>query len=425
MIKMPWFPWGETETLYSIVSRAHHISGRTEASATGTLAFGYARAWHQVHFERGLIQFCEYGGVHPTKLNRLVMCRTLMPFGRRFWGIGRTRVDEDYLLTGRAPVGERAHNYGGLWHNKELQLLKGCPTCAARDRDTLGGAVWHVEHQLPGLYFCTEHDTPLQGAWVGNSPEWVTAERMRAILRTPRTEDTTREIGRFLSVFLHEEKATRGSVLRLIERLLREANVLRPRRSKSDDLKAWWATKLPGDFVSIYPLIRWHAISDLFRSPRPHPILLASVLRALCTPEDFQSLIRSTVLQCDIDGNWDAIGDSAVWQLPRRVVWELEAGSNLAKIASDAGLAASALRHWLRRNPEVKRSRAAALADKQLQERRAKIGEALSVGRTRRDLLLTNSADVRWLELHDHAWISAQWGDLWSRSLRQRQRTLF
>lgn len=425
MSHMPWFAWGTTETLYSIVSRSHVLCGHPDPRSTAELAFGYERAWAQANFERGLEHFCDFAGVQAKRLGEIVANRTLWPFARKFFDTGRSKVDETYVRKGRLEDGGRALEYIGLLPNGGIKLLKGCIACAAQDRDMLGGATWRIEHQLPGLLFCNAHGEPLQGARVGNNPAWVTADEMRPISNLPSSDDRARSIGLFLDLFYREQKATRGSVQQIIEHLLREAQVLRPRRSKTDDLRKWWSGAMPTELVERFPGIRWDAVDKIYRSPRPHPLFLAAVLHGLCTPDSFQTLIRAQALQCDIEGNWEAIGDSAVWHLPRRLVWEIKAGTNLSAVASNAGISAEALRHWLRRNPEVKRIRSSVLADRQLEERRSRIRKATALGKGRSEIMLMHSADVRWLELHDATWISEQWRGLWGRSRRQQQRNLF
>jgi hypothetical protein len=329
------------------------------------------------------------------------------------------------MRRGRNRTIKSPREHTGLFLEGTIKLLKGCPKCAAIDRESLGAPAWRVEHQLPGLAFCNVHEEPLQGAWLGPSLQWPTAASMRALRDVSYASGCLQRLGRYLNVFHQESKATRGSVQHIIEHLLRDAGILRPQRSKTDALDRWWSSAMPIELPVLFPSLDWRSASAIYRSTRPHPILLAAVLDRLTTLQPFRSLLDSQSLQRTIDGEWQSAHDSAVWELPRRVMFALEAGTHLAAVASDSGLTAEALRHWLRRNPVAKEARRAAVRACLRDGRRSMVRDGLARGLTRSDLMKTNSAQIRWLELHDWDWISQQWSGQQSESLRQRQRVLF
>lgn len=160
--------WLPDESLFSLVSRYHGLSGNRLASHTCLELFGHAHQGSQHDFPTRLGYFAEVTGEALGDARTIVQRRTILPFFLRL------------LTPERAEGAVRAlegANLGGLKFQLGLLTsrfrahhpLKACPTCLLNDSDVHGTPYWHMSHQYPGVWVCPEHGIPLQESTVKSS----------------------------------------------------------------------------------------------------------------------------------------------------------------------------------------------------------------------------------------------------------------
>lgn len=150
-----WFP---DETLFSLCSRHHRLSGNVSAARTSLEMFGPAH-------DRG----ARFGGLEALSARAdgqlgtarsIVDQRTLHPFYQAFLPAKSAGRVVDAMLSGTP---------GGLRHALDCDLdgplprhaLRACLQCAQEDLATKQVAYWHRNHQWPGVYRCHRHAVPL------------------------------------------------------------------------------------------------------------------------------------------------------------------------------------------------------------------------------------------------------------------------
>ncbi len=155
--KLAWLP---DETLFSLCSRVHHLSGHATASQTSLALFGHART--AVHDFPGFLDRC---------LDALELKRTERPeellFGRTLLGFYRPFLTP--ALAASAVSRLRTSSMGSLKFQLGILTsrfgaahpLKACPACVREDRATFQTAYWHQAHQWPGVWWCHQHGQPL------------------------------------------------------------------------------------------------------------------------------------------------------------------------------------------------------------------------------------------------------------------------
>jgi transposase len=152
--------WLPDETVFSICSRYHRLSAHWSHKRTGKILFDHARGAvaHDL----------------PCRLDALARNT------RHAWGDAASMALEHTVLPVYLPLkpavhcraalaamcgqdgsglrfclGVRAHGMG------TAHPLKACAECLEEDLRTLGTAYWHRAHQLPGVWRCPRHGTPI------------------------------------------------------------------------------------------------------------------------------------------------------------------------------------------------------------------------------------------------------------------------
>lgn len=156
----PLLDWLPGETLFSLCSRYHFISGHRTPTQTCTALFGTHRA-ASAHDVPSHVQTLvdRTQGVLGTA-REVILEHTLLPFYFPFHPAPRCEQWLTQIGTGSSPVlkaqmGLAASQFGAS------HPLKACPICMQLDRNDYGVAYWHVEHQIPGIHICRAHREPL------------------------------------------------------------------------------------------------------------------------------------------------------------------------------------------------------------------------------------------------------------------------
>lgn len=158
----PALEWLPDESLFSLCSRYHHLTGHHTSARSCLMLFGSARTGsaHDVPARvQSLVDRCPGLG----SAVEIVMQRTLLPFYFPFHGAQRcenwiAQVSDGAAPSLKAQLGLAASRFGAS------HPLKACPQCLHRDVDLYGVAYWHLQHQLPGSLYCVAHGEPLQAA---------------------------------------------------------------------------------------------------------------------------------------------------------------------------------------------------------------------------------------------------------------------
>ncbi len=156
----PQLDWLPGETLFSLCSRYHFISGHRTPARTCTTLFGTHRAAsaHDVPSHVQTLVDRTQGALGTAR--EVILEHTLLPFYFPFHPAPRCEQWLTQIGTGSSPVlkaqmGLAASQFGAS------HPLKACPICMQLDRSDYGVAYWHVEHQIPGMHICRAHRKPL------------------------------------------------------------------------------------------------------------------------------------------------------------------------------------------------------------------------------------------------------------------------
>ena len=164
--------WGEGESLYGWCSRTHGLHG-SKTRDFGAMLFGREHACRMVDLPCGLDRFVaatagRLGGVEQLLLKRTVVSA--------YWPFADDFTREKVLDSVTDSFGTPAAQLLGLTASRlrALHPLRSCPDCMRESRSNVGYATWLLRQQLPGVWWCSEHQRPL-----GQVPE------ARAIWHTP------------------------------------------------------------------------------------------------------------------------------------------------------------------------------------------------------------------------------------------------
>lgn len=155
--KLTWLP---DETLFSLCSRVHCLSGHATASQTSLALLGHARA--ATHDFPGFVDRClDVLELKRTERPQEVLFeRTLLGFYRPF--LTPVLADSAVARLRTSSMGSLKFQLGILTSRfGAAHPLKACPACVRDDRATFQTAYWHQAHQWPGVWWCHHHGEPL------------------------------------------------------------------------------------------------------------------------------------------------------------------------------------------------------------------------------------------------------------------------
>ncbi|WP_354533516.1 TniQ family protein [Ralstonia sp. 1138] len=153
--------WLPDETLFSLVSRQHSVSGNVCASTTCHEVFGVDRLGPDANIPRVLASFvAATGGRYGTAVE-ILLRHTVLPYylplasAKAHAEVWVALTSEECEST-RYPLGQLTGRYGA--HHP----VKACPACMADDKARFGIAYWHRLHQLPSVWLCPKHRSVLR-----------------------------------------------------------------------------------------------------------------------------------------------------------------------------------------------------------------------------------------------------------------------
>ena len=157
----PWLEWLEDETLFSLNSRHHALSGHRLASTTCAELFGHPRLGAEHDFPSRIDHYVLRTSGRLGSASQIIQERTLAAFYRPYrtpasWElIVRMLCGDNGIRSVKSQAGILAGGFGA--HHP----LKACTECMQEDRQKHGVAYWHLQHQFPGVWVCLKHNAPL------------------------------------------------------------------------------------------------------------------------------------------------------------------------------------------------------------------------------------------------------------------------
>ncbi len=157
--------WLPGETLFSLISRQHRLSGRRLAEETCRIFFGSARGGSQHDFPTCLDALARRTGGLLGSAEEIATHSTLLRFYAPFRD--QTTVESCVAAMRGPSLGSLKFKLGLLTSRfRAHHPLKYCRSCVEVDAEAEGSAYWHLEHQYPGVWVCSRHQLPLEEAAV-------------------------------------------------------------------------------------------------------------------------------------------------------------------------------------------------------------------------------------------------------------------
>ena len=163
----PWpLPgWLPDETLFSLASRYHLMSGHRLPEYTNQALFGGRRAGAHHDFPCPLTAFVERTEGRLGSVAEIARHRTVLSYYLPHRDLDLAEYAVEALA--QPERGMLKFRLGLLTSRfRANHPLKACPGCMADDVARHGIAYWHREHQLPGIWICRRHDVLLREATV-------------------------------------------------------------------------------------------------------------------------------------------------------------------------------------------------------------------------------------------------------------------
>lgn len=150
--------WLPSETVYSLASRHHRISGNLRPDRTARQLFGHARGGYPHDLPAGLDHLAAVFEGQLGDARRIALAHTVLPAflvarPEADWATALSSMRSPRLGSLKAQFGLLASGFSAICE------LKACLDCISEDTAQHGTAYWRVEHQMPGVWVCGRHQT--------------------------------------------------------------------------------------------------------------------------------------------------------------------------------------------------------------------------------------------------------------------------
>lgn len=148
--------WLPDETLFSLSSRRHVLSGNARAALTCEQLFGHRQRGSAHDLPSRIDEFVlrTHGEMGSTE--SIIRNHTILPYYLPFRTIDDAR-NAIAAMRGDG-IGSLKYQLGILTSRfRAHHPLKVCLRCMVDDRARFGIAYWHLQHQLPGVWICHDH----------------------------------------------------------------------------------------------------------------------------------------------------------------------------------------------------------------------------------------------------------------------------
>lgn len=157
--------WLPDETIFSLLSRYHVLSGNRLAATTMLALFGHQRSGSEHDFPSRLAELCDRTQRILGEAVDLCLDRTILPFYLPLQDVKTADAAMASLVGG--PLGMLKYRLGILTSRfRANHPLKACPACMDEDLAEFGTPYWHRTHQFPGVWTCPRHRQLLSQATV-------------------------------------------------------------------------------------------------------------------------------------------------------------------------------------------------------------------------------------------------------------------
>lgn len=160
--------WLPDETLYSLTSRYHLLSGHTTAALTSQRLFGHARGGFSSDFPSRIASFASRTREQLGDAISILYNRTIAPAYLPYLNSADANAAVNAFCG--ASIGSLKQTLGmARASSSGTRRLKACARCMTDDRKIWGTTYWHRAHQLPAAWVCLEHGEPLLASTVEGS----------------------------------------------------------------------------------------------------------------------------------------------------------------------------------------------------------------------------------------------------------------
>ena len=310
--------WRGDETLYSWSARMHRLLGGA-TKQTGQRLFGASHAYkewaasnHLDHLQA--VTDGTLGSIRSILLQRTALA-AYYPFLRP-----EQRQDFDE----RAEVVQRASwvaRFGMRASTMDGVEMRWCSCCAEEDVHVWGASRWRLPHQLPGAWFCTEHDMPLNRVMPGRA-EWAVpggSESSPEVLLDIDGRQSLNKLSALAASLIGKERVDLPSIKRaLLSRLrdMRVVNSIKPVSSES--LQRWFVkTNLAAAVQQVEPKLQlifdspW-IYETLLKRRSNHP-LLWMMLWVAAFEDVAQHEVAKEFHRPDTTLTWQEDGQGMLW----------------------------------------------------------------------------------------------------------------
>jgi hypothetical protein len=148
--------WLPDETLFSLASRFHVLSGNRLPAETCQALFGSAQRGYEHDLPTRLAELSQRTRGVLGNAADIAVTRTLLPFYLPLKSLAVAEAAIRSLVD--VPDGMLKFQLGMLTSRfRANHPLKACAECVAADRATHGTPYWHRMHQYPGVWHCATH----------------------------------------------------------------------------------------------------------------------------------------------------------------------------------------------------------------------------------------------------------------------------
>lgn len=148
--------WLPDESLFSLCSRYHVLSGAYYDRTTCDVLFGHHQRGTQHDFPSRIDHLVEVTRGSLGSALDIIRGHTLLPY---YLPLKSGAMRDDALAAMRGDgIGSLKYRLGLLTSGFGANHpLRACPECMASDLSSHGVAYWHVGHQYPGTWVCLQH----------------------------------------------------------------------------------------------------------------------------------------------------------------------------------------------------------------------------------------------------------------------------
>lgn len=152
--------WLPDETLFSVCSRIHTLSGSHRPDSTCLSLFNHPRQGSAHDIPIRVDDFTERTNGFFGDSQSVILERTILPF---FLRMAHPELAADSIAIARSSSLGNLKGRLGLLASRfgASHPLRACPDCMQEDREIHHVSYWHRDHQWPGTWMCLKHRTAL------------------------------------------------------------------------------------------------------------------------------------------------------------------------------------------------------------------------------------------------------------------------